>query len=60
MMAVTSKGESKKTVLSVNLSWKTKAFSSLRSSLEQTNYDLKTKPLDSHAELLVTCSGSVN
>lgn len=60
MMTVTSKGDPKKRLLSVNLNWETKVFWPLRINLEQANYDLKTKSLDSNAELLVTCSGSVH
>lgn len=59
-MTVTSKGETKKTVLFVNLNWETEVFWPLRINLEQANYDLQTNPLDCSAELLVTCSGSVH
>lgn len=56
-MTVTSKREIKKTVLPMNLNCETKVFWPLRINLEQTNYDLKTKPLEFNTELLITCSG---
>lgn len=52
------KGENKKTVLSGNLSWKTKVFCPLVINLEQGKYDLQRKSLDSHAELQVASTGS--
>lgn len=55
-MTVTSKRQIKKTVLPMNLNWETKVFWPLRINLEQENYDLKTKPLEFNAELLIACS----
>lgn len=54
------KGDNKETILSGNLNWKTKVVCPLVINLEQENYDLQRKPLDSHEELCVTSSGSVH
>lgn len=56
LVMMTMKGENKETILSGNLNWKTKVLCPLVINLEQENYDLQRKPLDSHEELQVDLS----